>query len=49
VAVRGVRIPLTASGYLHLLQALTDPADPRHGAAVERLGEDYDPARYDRD
>ena len=35
--------------YLHLLQALTDPADQCHDAAVERFGEDYDPARYDRD
>ncbi len=34
-------------GYLHLLRALTDPADPDHVEAVERLGEDYDPARYE--
>src|SRR5262249_8041864 len=33
--------------YLELLQALTDPADPDHAEAVEQLGEDYDPARYE--
>ena len=34
------------AGYRHLVQALTDPADPDHDDAVEWLGEDYDPARY---
>jgi hypothetical protein len=33
-------------GYLALLRALTDPADPDHDDAVERLGAGYDPARY---
>ena len=33
-----------ACGYASLLQALRDPADPRHEEAAERLGGDYDPA-----
>jgi hypothetical protein len=33
-------------GYRRLLDALADPADPGHGDALNRLGEDFDPARY---
>jgi uncharacterized protein YchJ len=33
-------------GYLNLLQALGQPDHPDHDDAVDRLGEDYDPARY---
>ena len=32
--------------YQHLLDALADPTNPDHEDAVERLGEDYDPARW---
>jgi hypothetical protein len=34
------------AGYLHLVPALTDPADPDHDDAIGWLGEDCDPARY---
>lgn len=33
-------------GYQRLLDALADPADPDHGDALDRLGKDFDPARY---
>jgi len=38
--------PDTFARYLRLVRALTDPADPDHDDAVEWLGENYDPARY---
>jgi hypothetical protein len=34
-------------GYLRLLRALNDLADPDHFDALDWLGEDFDPARYD--
>jgi len=36
-----------AGGYLTLVQALNKPGDPDHDHAVQRLGEDYDPSRYE--
>lgn len=34
-------------GYLELLEALGDPADPRHEPMVEWLGRPYDPEAFD--
>jgi hypothetical protein len=33
---------------MSLVRALTDPADPSHDEAIDWLGEDYDPMRYQR-